>query len=311
MIALALSLLIAAAPGDVRVSHRKVMTADGAALALHRYLPPGEGSGAPPVLLIADAGFGRGLFDFGGGGLARFLAASGRAVYVAELRGQGAADSLHSLRTIVPLDLPAIAAAIHGERPGPVDLVAHGYVGSLALAASTRELQVRRVVALNTPMWPEAPTVLAASFLSGGGRFSSLASSPEGFGAFEQLFAMGARVDPRVMAGFVGNATRDLSRPVAAELLSWMELGDLPLDDGTSVRSRLEAYDRPTLLLLGLADAWAPPESCVPLREHSRAKVELRMFNRVAEGDDFGHVSLLLGDRAPAFVFPEIERFLR
>ncbi len=87
MIGVALAVVLAAAPVELRVSHRKVVTEDGAALALHRYLPPGDGLGAPPVLLIADVGFGRPLFDCAGGGLARFLAAEGRAVYVAELRG--------------------------------------------------------------------------------------------------------------------------------------------------------------------------------------------------------------------------------
>ncbi len=310
MIGVALAVVLAAAPVELRVSHRKVVTEDGAALALHRYLPPGDGLGAPPVLLIADAGFGRPLFDFAGGGLARFLAAEGRAVYVAELRGQGGASAGHSLRSVIPLDLPAIARAIAGDRPGPVDLVAHGYVGTLALAAAGRELPVRRVVALNTPITPEPPTLLVESFLSEGGRFSSLASSPEGFGAFEQLFAMGARGDRRAIVAQAARA-RDLSRGVAAELLTWMRSGDLPLDDGTTVGARLRRFDRPTLMLIGLADAWAPSESCVLLRETSQAKVELRTFSRLAEGDDFAHVSMLAGELAPQVVFPEIVRFLR
>lgn len=304
-----LSLVLLAAPAELQISHRKVVAADGAALALHRFLPPGGGTSLPPVLLLADVGFGRPLYDFKGGGLARFLAAHGRAVYVAELRGQGASDAGHSLRTIVHLDLPAIARAISAERPGPIDLVAHGFVGTLAIAATTRELQVRRVVALDTPALAEAPTELARSFLSGGGHFSSLASSPEGFGMFEQLFAMGAEIDPSVMRGLAGS-TRDLSRGVSSELLAWMETGDLPLDDGTTVVSRLRASDRPTLLLLGLADGFAPSESCAPLRELARGKVSVRMFSRMSEGDDFAHASLLLGKRAPAFVFPAIERFL-
>jgi alpha-beta hydrolase superfamily lysophospholipase len=306
VIAVALALVLAASSGDVRVSHRKVTTEDGAALALHRYLPPGDGLLAPPVLLIADLGFGRGLFD----GLARYLAGEGRAVYLAELRGQGASDAGHSLRTVISLDLPAVARSIAAERAGPIDVVAHGYLGSLVLAAAGHELQVRKVVALNTPVLLESPTTLMESFLSEGGRFSALASSPEGFAEFDQLFTMGMRGDRRTVAAAASRA-RDLSRPVAAELLAWLRLGDLPLDDGTTVSTRLRAYDRPTLMLLALADAWAPSESCAPLREFSAAKVEVRMFTRVVEGDDFAHASLLIGARAPQFVFPEIVRFLK
>lgn len=301
MSAVALALLVAAAPLEVSVSHRRVVALDGVALALHRYelRPP---AAAPPVLIVADAGFGRALFD----PLARHLARAGRRVFVAELRGQGAADPGFSLRAIIPLDFPAIAKAI-GE---PVDLVAHGYLGSLALAATTKELTVRRVVALNTPVTPEDPTVLARQFLQGGGRFSTLGASPEGHDAFTQLFAMRARGDGRLTVA-ASHQARDLSRSTAAELEGWMTLGDLPLDDGTTVLGRLREFDRPTVLLLGLADAWAPPEVCTPLREQSRAKVELRLFTRTAEGDDFAHVSLLTSARAPAVVFPAIEEALR
>ncbi len=309
MISAVLAIMLCASPADLRISHRKVITVDGAALALHRFLPPGDGLGAPPVLMLADVGFGRPLFDFKGAGLARWLAAKGRVVYVAELRGQGASDSGHSLRTVIHLDLPAIAKAIAADRPGPIDLVAQGFIGTLAIAATTRELAVRRVVALSTPVVPEEPTELARAFLSTGGRFSSLASSPEGFGMFEQLFAMGAEIDPGVLRGLAGS-TRDLSWGVSSELLTWMQTGDLPLDDGTTVVSRLRDSDRPTLLLLGLADGFTPSESCVPLRGLTKGKVQVQMFSRVVEGDDFAHVSLLLGRRSAASVYPAIERYL-
>lgn len=309
MLSLVALVALVATPGELQISHRKVLTADGASIALHRFLPPSGGVTSPPVLLLADVGFGRPLFDFKGRGLARWLAGQGRAVYVAELRGQGASDAGHSLRTIVHLDLPAIARVIASERPGPIDLVAQGFIGSLAIAATTKELQVRRVVALSTPVAAEEPTELARAFLSGGGRFTTLASSPEGFGMFEQLFAMGAEIDPSVMRGLAGT-TRDLSRGVSSELLAWMQTGDLPLDDGTSVVSRLKQSDRPTLLLVGLADGFTASEACVPLRGLTRGKVQIQMFSRMVEGDDFAHASLLLGHRAAAKVYPSIAKFL-
>jgi predicted alpha/beta hydrolase len=284
--------LLIAALATVPVAHRRVATEDGAALALYRY---GEVSGTP-ILIVTDLGFGRSVAD----PLAQFLAARGRTVFVAELRGQGAASDGFSLRAMLHLDLPAIARAIGT----PVDLIAHGYVGSLAMAAAGRELPVRRVVALNTPFAPEEPTELQEWFLSDGGRFSTLFASLEGFEAFTQLFAMGSEIEGRVSA-------RDLTRATANELLTWMRSGDLPLDDGTTVTQRLRAFDRPTLMFLAMGNAWAPSESCSMLREVSNAKVKFASFSRFTHGDDFAHVTLLRGVNAERFVFRPIEDFLR
>ncbi len=304
MIALWVVATLASAP--LEISHRKVLTADGAALALHRFLPPGLGAGRPAVLVVADVGFGRAVME----PLARHLAGAGRAVYVAELRGQGSADPGHSLRTVVHLDLPAIARAVAGEHPGPVDLVAQGWLGSLALSAAGAELAVRRVVALGTPALAEPPTRLAERFLLAGGRYSGLAAGPDGLALFEQLFAMGGGFAPRVLEQAALTGARDLTDGVAAELLEWMRSGDLSLDDGTTVRGRLERFDRPTLLLLGVGNAWAPPEACAPLRELASGPVELRTFTRMTDGDDFGHLTLLLGTLAPSRVYPAVARFL-
>lgn len=301
----ALIALVLAQAMSVQVAHRKVVTEDGHALALHRYTPLAQKDHLPAVLLIADAGLGRSLYDFEGEGLARYLASTGRLVFVAELRGQGAADDAHSVRTWLALDLPAISKVL----PQPIDLVAHGYLGTIALAS--RALALRRVVAISTPVRPDAPTLLARQFLLDDGRFSTLMASPAGFDQFEQLFAMGQRVDPLKMAAMVSNGSRDLGRGVSRELLAWMEAGDLPLDDGTSISSRLAAYDRPTLMLLGVANAWAPPESCAALRELApKAAVKLRLFTRFTDGDDFAHLSMLCGPFARRVVYPEVEHFL-
>lgn len=306
--ALALSLL-SAAP-DFHVAHRKVLTEDGAALALYSLsLSPrggeGRGEGRPAVLILADFGFGRTLV----GPLAEHLALTGRQVFIGELRGQGAADSLHSLRTTAALDLPAMFRAVARETTAPLDVIVHGYLGAIALTSLPST--VRRVVALNTPALAEPPTGLLRDFLDQGGRFSTLASSPEGFRAFETLFTLGSRADRRARVASLTLAARDLGKPLSSELRAWMEAGDLPFDDGTTLVSRLRQYDRPTLLLLGLADGYAPTEACAPLRELAKGKVTVRLFSRVAQGDDYSHLSLFLGDRARSQVFPEIEEFLR
>jgi pimeloyl-ACP methyl ester carboxylesterase len=260
-------------------------------------------------LLLSDFGFGRALYEHLDEGLARHLARQGFTVYVAELRGQGASSSGQSLRALVHLDLPAIAQAIAREHPGPLDLVAHGWLGTLALAATTHELAVRKVVALNTPVVFEAPPQRLAAALAADDRFSSFSGSLAGAEAFEVLFLNHSQIEARRLEELRAQV-RPLSAATAREWLSWMRAGDLPLDDGTSVRSRLARFDRPTLLLLGLADSVAGPELCAPLRERS-PKVTVRMFSRFDTGDDFGHVTSLVGVNAASLVYPEISTFLR
>lgn len=296
-----LALLLTASP---QVSHRRVMTPDGVALAVYRYQRPGVTSAQPPVLLVPELGFSRAAWDFEGRGLARWLVERGFTVYVAELRGQGKAGPGLSLERLAG-DLPIVLDAL---KLPLVDLVVQGWAGSVLLASNRGDARVRRVVALNTPLLAEPPSALAEAFLEDGGRFSTLASSPAGAEIFQQLFALWSLFPAGTDRAFLSTGTRDLSRPVAAQLLAWMRQGDLPLESG-SVVSGLTAWSRPTLLLLGLADGFASPELCAVWRERSNGAVRLRTFSRVETKEDFSHLSMLLGTHAPAVVFPLIADF--
>jgi hypothetical protein len=297
---IAVLLVLTLGSADASLAHRRVMTDDGVALGLVRYAPPGHDE-RPPVLIVTELGFGRGLAD----PLARALVADGRLVYVAQVRGQGVADAGASLRSIVTFDFPAIARAIGVE----VDLVAHGWLGTLALAAAGHELPVRRVVALGTPSHFEVPSVMAEQLLSQGS-FVALGLSPSGSEAFDALFVTGSPIGEAALSQ-VKAGLRDVPAPMAQEWLAWMKAGDLPLDGQGTVRSRLRSYDRDTLMLLGLGDGFAGPELCAPLRDDSRAKVRLHTFSRFDTGDDFSHVTALVGVNAPRLIFPELVGFLR
>lgn len=299
-----LALLLTASP-ELSVSHRRVETPDHVALALYRYQRAGVTSDQPPVLLIPELGFSRAAYDFEGRGLARWLAARGLTVYVAELRGQGKAGPGVSLEALGG-DLRVILDAVNVKT---IDLVVHGWAGSLVIASNATDPRIRRVVALNTPLLAEPPSVLAESFLEDGGRFSSLAGSPQGARTFELLFSMWSKFPRGTDRGFLSTGTRDLSRPVAAQLLAWMRQGDLPLASG-SVVSRMTSCTKPTLLLLGLADGFASPELCAVWRERSNGSVKLRSFSRLETKEDFSHLSMLLGTHAPEIVFPLVQDFL-
>ena len=299
-----LSLLLAASP-ELTVSHRRVDTPDHVALSLSRYRRAGVTSEQPPVLLIPELGFSRAAYDFEGRGLARWLAERGLTVYVAELRGQGKAGPGLSLEALGG-DLRVILDALNVKT---IDLVVHGWAGSLVIASNIAEPRLRRVVALNTPLLAEPPSALAEAFLEDGGRFSALAGSPQGAHTFELLFSMWSKFPRGTDRGFLSTGTRDLSRPVAAQLLAWMRQGDLPLKTG-SVVSRMTSWAKPTLLLVGLADGFASAELCAVWRERSNGAVRLRSFSRLETQEDFSHLSMLLGTHAPEIVFPLVYDFL-
>ncbi|HLL83326.1 MAG TPA: alpha/beta fold hydrolase, partial [Longimicrobium sp.] len=229
------------------VFHRRVTAPDGTALALYRYVPDGGGGGRPAVLLVPEVGFGRIAYDFAGSGLARYLQERGRDVFVAELRGQGQAQSPRgwSLGQWISLDLPAVLDAVSAAHPGPVDVVVHGYSGGLVLAACAVELKgrVRRVVALSPVVLPEVPNATVAKLLREGGALGRLAR--ERAADFELLFTRGGRISEGEVSRLRSRVT-DLSPVASRELLGWMERGDLPLPDGSTFSRRLPLYDRPT-----------------------------------------------------------------
>ena len=298
-----LAMLLAASP-ELTVSHRRVTTPDGVALAVYRYERPGT-KVSTPVVLVPDVGFTRAAYDFEGRGLARTLAESGRTVFIAELRGQGKSGPGVSLEAMAR-DLDVVLDAIEVKQ---IDLVVHGWAGSVVLAVNEDDPRIRRVIAFNTPLLAEVPSALAENFLLDGGRFSTLASSPAGAQIFELLFSMWSKFPTGSDRGLLATGTRDLSKPVAAELLTWMRSGDLPLANG-SVVQKLTAWKTPTLLLVGLADGFASPELCAVWRERAPASVKLRSFSRLETREDFSHLSLLLGSNAPAIVFPLVNDFL-
>jgi pimeloyl-ACP methyl ester carboxylesterase len=306
------ALLTLTGAASTPVQRRRVETSDGFALALYRYAPPGEGRGRPAVLLVPDLGLGREVFDLDGQGLARELERRGWDAFVVELRGQGqaAVRGPWELTDWVAKDLPAALEGVQAAHPGPVDLVVHGYAGTLAMAAASRELagQVGRVVALSTPVIPEVPNGRVRKILEGGGHLSMAGLDAE---TFDLLFAHGGLFPPGRLAALRASFT-DLSAPAAASLLLWMQRGDFTLSDGSSVRDRLKEYDRPTLLVLPLLDGFAHPEFASCLREAApRATVSVRLLTRWERmTEDYSHLSMLQGSGAPTDVWDPAIRFL-
>lgn len=301
---LAVALLLSADP--MPVAHRKVVASDGTTLALYRYGPHAEGK--PAVLMVSDLGVSRRLWDFDGHGLAQYLAERGFEVYVAELPGQGAATANPSLDDWVRVDLPAIAKVL----PPKFDLVAHGWGGALAIAASGLELdgRVRRIVALSTPGSGAVPNRLAERVLEDDGQLASLGQDPASNRIFELLFAMNARWS-KSTAMTAHGLLSDLGHNAASQLLQWMREGDYTLGDKVTVSQRLAMVKSPMLLMLPLADEWAPSELASTMRIAVKGPVKLKTYSRFEyAAEDYSHLSLLMGDGAKSDVYPPVYRFL-
>jgi pimeloyl-ACP methyl ester carboxylesterase len=304
---LAVALLLAADPQPV--AHRKVAAPDGTALALYRYGPHADGK--PAVLMVADLGISRRLWDFDNHGLAQYLAERGFEVYVVELPGQGVVTAPaggYSLDDWARVDLPAIAKVL----PDRFDLVAHGWGGTLAIATVGKELdgRVRRIVALSTPGSGAVPNRLAERVLEADGKLSTLGQDPASNRVFDLLFAMNARWNKSTQL-LAHGVLSDLGHPAASQLLQWMHDGDFTLGDKDTLSQRLAKVTVPMLLVLPLADEWAPSELASTMRIAVKGPVKLKTYSRFEyAAEDYSHLSLLMGDGAKSDVYPAIFKFL-
>lgn len=312
-VALALAQTAFAATFHLTTYHRPIRTRDGVTLALYRYA---NRSARPAVLLVPGLGMNRHAFDLEGTGLAPYLQAQGRDVFVIEPRGVGASGGHGAwhLSDWIRADLPAAVAAVQRAHPGQVDLIVVGFGGTLALAATTEELagRVRRVVAFSTPALPELPNRLLEAVLTHGGALADLCVEPTGARAFELLYAYPGRflsASPCVLDAAV---FENLGEPAAGEWLGWMRTGDLTLPDGGTLSARLARYALPTLLFLPQGDNLAHAEFASPLRTLApHARIHEHLLNRLeGTAEDYSHLSMLLGSDAPKDLFAPLLEFL-
>lgn len=270
---------------------------------------PGQLPGGAPVLLVPDLGLTPLVFLHQGRGLAATLAESGREVYVLDW---SRTDTQGGLSAIVGRVLPAaLRAAGAGEA---VDVVGHGYAGSLVIAASTDEARglVGKVVALNTPVELAPPNPVLTGVLEAGGRLADLALTPRGVRTLRLLLMEGGTLPQDLRSAIRRVGLLNLEPAVARGLLAWMRTGDLALP-GAGLTERLRRYDRATLLVLPLRDNFSQQEHAAPLRELAiRAAVRPQQLSRLdGLAEDYTHLSMLQGQHAPTEVWPHVLNHLR
>jgi hypothetical protein len=158
----------------------------------------------------------------------------------------------------------------------------------------------------------EVPNPIVGSMLAEPGDLSLLSSGGAYSRHFELLLARGGLFARGRLAALRGVGLTALGKAAAADLLRWMEKGDLALADGSTLQQRIARYDRPTLLLLPLRDNFAHPEFASPLRDLApTARVTVRILSKLdLLREDYSHLSVLHGLDAPTDIFAPALQFL-
>lgn len=317
---------------DLRLEFRpdslhRVVTADGAQIALGRYLPRGSRRFREPVILCHGLGANRFTFDFGGRHtLARQLADRGFEAWILELRGRGAAGaaSLSSFDRQVEHDVGAALRTVLETGASKVLWVGHSKGGMLALAHLARHpgAPIRAVAAVGSPtsftsqrgLKPFVQVVrpLLAAPAVPIEKLSRLALMVPPPDWFMRYLVCPENLDAETRRRALANVGADVAGGVGRQFARWIAEGRWSSEDGRfDYALGLRNVTTPALLMGGTKDLLSPPEASHHAAEHLAGPVETVTVGREAgHREDYGHGDLVLGRHAPEEVYPRIIRFL-
>ncbi len=311
-------------------------TADGWDIALLRYRPHGASAGLPVLLCHGISANARNMDLDEAHSLARWLAAHGREVFALSLRGTGDSDlpdaakgrsADYSIDTFAEQDVPAaVAKVLDASGARELDYVGHsmgGLIGYIYLArgggaihalatlgsparfatGGAVENSLRRAAALaqampfvdvpffaraTLPIWADRETVLDLFM------YNPNNLSPE---TWRKLLEVGSGA---VSGGVVRHFATILERD-----------GLVSADGAVDYRPRLAAVRVPALVVAGKLDRVAPAPSVKA--GYDLLGGEKSFFIAGEENGflfDYGHMDLILGERAGQELFPRVLRFL-
>ena len=274
----------------------RIVTADGVAVALHRFGKPQN----IPVLLVPGT-FSNSTFWFGtrGVGFARTLAEEGYYACAVDPRGHGESDRPRDQHWDIDdwarLDVPAALRAI--TAPGvPCFVIGHSAGGAVALAALSADADlrshVRGIVAVGTPLpWLQPWRGVAA-----------------------RLIRTLSRRMRRFPARMLRLGPEDELTGVMSQWMTWNIEGHWTGDDGTDYTAGLTTLDLPFLAIAGSDDRlFAPPRACRGLFDIVGSADKTFVLFGKSEGHthDFDHVGLLVSRGAREQVWPTIVSWLK
>ena len=320
-----------------------VVTADGAAITLHRHAPAAEAADpdAPPVLVVHGISSNHHCWD-----LARdrsigvFLAEAGVDAWLLDLRGHGDAtrDARgHAQRSGWAIDeyglhdIPAAVAFVRQKTgAAQVAYVGHslgGMVGAIyAGHVPGGDGALSALVAVGSPMDfsdPDPLVGVALKLADVSGPVMPVVQSALGADLYAGLKSNPLKIDDMLFNDLADVKTRaEMYRRVVSPMTGGelRQLGQLKsgggfasLDGERDYLAGLAAVETPTLVIAGRADNIAPVDRVLPYyqavgAERKRFVVAGRSTGFAA---DYGHLDLTLGDHAREEVFPIILDWVR
>jgi len=272
------------------VTGRRVVTADGVHLVLHRLR---ETSGRPAVLCVHGAFCSHTVWQRG---LAGLLDARGYDVWLADLRHHGASDREPAPRTwrfedCILRDAPALVARVAAETIGaPLAWIGHSYGSVIGLCWLARQPtpppEVTAVVALGTP-------------------------GPGGMSFTRRVLALGtimlARLWGRLPARALRLGPEDEAAHVIGDWMGWNVRGRWLGRDGFDYFGALRHLHAPLLAVAGEGDhLMAPPFACRQVFEQVGAT--RKQF--VVAGPRLNHSGLLIDPKARDRCWPAVADWL-
>lgn len=317
-----------------------VTTDDGWQIALSRIRPTASGpaQGEPIICCPGVACNGR-LFDFQEGlSLARHLAARGFDVWLLDLRGTG-----HSQRPewfgkgwgygfgeYVKQDAMAALSHIVQVTGHPrVQWIGHsmgGLIGFHAALESGAGEHISGVVALGSPAdfsghreaLGRLHSAILDKFMRGwpvvrlGRLCTALAPIAGWFRIYPEMLFVSARNTPgRTLRHFMVEVVEDVPRQLldqfADNILRTRGFSGRPVVDELPDFARCTV---PVLAIAGSLDRVAPPSSVQAITQMIGSADAMEWVAEHDDGVGFGHVDLVIGERAPALIYPRVTEWL-
>lgn len=323
----------------IRRSEHVCRTDDDQPLALYRRRP--DVREAPPVLLVHGLAQNRHTWELSDRSFAAYLAAEGFDVWLAELRGHGrsrerGAAYARGFADYADRDVPALLAYVRRRAGGqPVRYVGHSLGGVLGLCQHRRQTDLAGVAALASPLrlGAAAPSLQALAWavtlIERGSLLRYAAGAPvpgEVVGWLNRLFLwwLDRPGNPFPLAlwapgSIPRHAARELTRAgfdrtgigVLRFIMRWARTQEFfDPHTGEDLADRLARLEVPVLLAGANRDPIVPHAAIEP----GGARLGSRRFEFEMFGDaetPFGHFDIVLGDAAPARVWPRVRDWLR